>query len=107
MNKKRERVYISGPITGLPREVYLQNFAKAEQQAKERGYDVCNPTRTWVCRWPWLYRLVGYRLTLIYDLYLLSHCQYFYMLPGWEHSKGASEEYDFARTIGKKEIKFY
>ena len=87
-----KRIYISGKISGLCREEYTANFAKAEEMLKKDGYRVVNPTRSILGRWPWLYRLVGYRLTLLYDLWLLLRCDYIYKLPGWRGSRGAQIE---------------
>ena len=89
---KNRRVYISGQISGLPREEYLARFAKAEELLRQEGFDVMNPTRLLPCRWPWLYRLMGYRLTLMYDLWRLSKCDLIYKIPGWRESKGANIE---------------
>lgn len=89
---KRKKVYISGPMTGLPRRVYMLRFAYAERILQRIGFRVCNPAMSLICRWPWLYRVVGYRLTLLYDLWLLRRCQYIYLMPGWESSNGARLE---------------
>ena len=90
---RNARVYISGPMSGLDRELYLKMFRRAEQSLRSQGYTrVVNPIRVWACRWPWLYRIVGYRLTLLYDLWLLMRCDQIYKLPGWRDSKGANIE---------------
>lgn len=90
---RNARVYISGPMSGLDRELYLKMFRRAEQSLRSQGYTrVVNPIRVWACRWPWLYRIVGYRLTLLYDLWLLMRCCQIYKLPGWRDSKGANIE---------------
>lgn len=87
------RVYISGPMSGVDRKLYLEMFKRAEQSLRSKGYTkIVNPIRVWACRWPWLYRLVGYRLTLLYDLWLLMRCDQIYKLPGWRDSKGANIE---------------
>ena len=87
------KIYISGAMSDVPREHYLERFALAERKLRELGYDnVVNPCRVWACRWPWLYRLVGYRLTLLYDLWLLMRCQRIYKIPGWKASRGANIE---------------
>lgn len=89
----KDKVYISGAITGVPRDFYLERFSTAEQLLKQKGYRrVVNPTRVWACRWPWLYKVVGYRLTLFYDLWLLMRCQRIYRMPGWQQSHGANIE---------------
>lgn len=80
-------------MSGVPREQYLEMFRRAEQSLRSNGYTkVVNPIRVWVCRWPWLYRIVGYRLTLLYDLWLLTHCDLIYKIPGWKESRGANIE---------------
>ena len=90
---RNARVYISGPMSNLSREQYLEIFRRAEQSLRSQGYrKIVNPIRVWACRWPWLYRLVGYRLTLLYDLWLLMRCDQIYKLPGWRDSKGANIE---------------
>lgn len=87
-----KKVYLSGPISGLEKEEYLARFAKAEEMVAAYGYRVVNPTKFWVCRWAWLYRIVGYVLTLLYDLWRLSRCDYIYKIPGWQQSTGANIE---------------
>ncbi len=88
-----KKVYISGPISGLDREEYMARFAFAELLMKKEGYKVLNPTRLAPCREPWLYKLLGYKLTLLYDLWHLMRCTHIFMLPGWTDSKGSSIEY--------------
>ena len=98
---KDKRIYISGPMSGVPREQYLEMFRRAEQSLRDRGYsNIVNPIRVWACRWPWLYRLMervlgcdtAYYSTLLYDLWLLRRCEMIYKLPGWQQSRGANIE---------------
>ena len=90
---RNAKVYISGPMSNLSREQYLELFRRAEQSLRSQGYhNIVNPIRVWACRWPWLYRIIGYRLTLLYDLWLLMRCDQIYKLPGWRDSKGANIE---------------
>jgi len=96
----KKRVYISGPISGLEREEYLARFAEAERWLQGHGYDVCNPCRLAPCRWPWLYRIIGYRLTLWYDVLHLLFCDYIAMLPGWMNSRGALYEFEASNDMG-------
>ena len=80
-------------MSGVPRDQYLGMFRLAEQSLRDRGYQrIVNPIRVWTCRWPWLYRIVGYRLTLLYDLWLLTRCDLIYNIPGWQQSRGANIE---------------
>ena len=88
MTHKKETVYISGKITGLPRPTYLAHFAHAEQLLRREGYRVVNPTRFAVCRWPWLYRLIGYEKTLLYDLLRMTYSQRIFIITGWQDKQG-------------------
>ena len=116
MNKK---IYISGPISGRPRDIYMAQFERAAELLKSYGYDPVNPTKFWVCRWRWLYRMLGYELTLLYDVWRLLQCHQIYKIPGWRESRGCNIESCFAfhfqifpigtklrDTIDKKMAKF-
>jgi hypothetical protein len=94
------RIYISGPISGREREEYMRQFREAEDYLRSEGFQTVNPTRLLPCRWPWVYRLLGYRLTLLYDLFFLMRCQGIYMLDGWKQSRGARIEHCVADTLG-------
>ena len=87
-----KKVYISGRISDLPREQYMTMFSIAEQMLRKKGYEPVNPTRFFMCKYIWLYRLLGYRLTLLYDLWRLMRCDLIYKLPGWRESRGANIE---------------
>ena len=90
---RNAKVYISGPMSNLTREQYLELFRRAEQSLRAQGYTkIVNPIRVLACRWPWLYRIVGYRLTLLYDLWLLTRCDLIYKIIGWQQSRGANIE---------------
>ena len=95
-----KRVYISGQMSGLPREEYLARFAKAEELLKEQGYTVVNPTKFFICRHLWAYRIVGYVGALLYDLWRLNQCDLIYKMPGWKQSRGANIESCWAYNNG-------
>ena len=97
---KKEKIYLSGSISGRDRKDYLTQFADAEKHLRELGYKVCNPTKALPCRFLWIYKILGYKLTLLYDLWLLSCCDKIYMLSGSESSKGAFLEKVAAETFG-------
>ena len=97
-------IYISGAISGLPREEYMKRFADAEQELIKQGYKVLNPTKILPSRHLWVYRLLGYKITLLYDLWHLMKCNGICMLDGWEHSKGARLEKATAEIFGLKII---
>ena len=96
-----ERIYISGPVTGLTREQQLERFMLAETMLRRNGYTkIVNPVRMWVSR-PWVFRILGYRLTLLYDLFQLTRCQRIYKMPGWKKSRGAQIESCVAYHFGQ------
>ena len=92
MKMKKQKGYISGPMTGLERSEYMLRFHKAEKMLRREGYWVVNSARFAPSRYPRLYRLMGYRLTLLYDLWRLMHCDLIYKMPGWKQSHGAQME---------------
>ena len=98
------RIYISGPISGIDRAVYLSAFAEAERRLRAKGYDTLNPTRLPPSRWLLIYKMLGYRLTLLYDLWHLMRCDGITMLAGWEQSRGARLEKATADIFNIKEI---
>ena len=103
---RNAKVYISGPMSNLTREQYLVLFSRAEQSLRAQGYTrIVNPIRVWACRWTWLYRIVGYRLTLLYDLWLLKQCTHIHMVGNdWRQSRGARLERMKAREWGIPEL---
>lgn len=98
---RNARIYISGPMTdrrtGKVSKENIKAFFRAEERLRDAGnIRIVNPARVLACRWPWLYRIVGYRLTLWYDLQLLKRCDAIYLLNGWKDSKGAYIEFKLA-----------
>ena len=102
---KQKKVYISGRMSGVDRDVYLEQFSKAERLLRQKGYTrIVNPIHIWACRWLWIYKMLewlfgkemAYRIVLFYDLWLLMRCDAICLLPGWQRSRGASIENTFA-----------
>ena len=89
------KVYISGQISGLDPFEAESRFDKAEEFLQGIGIDVVNP---WDNGLPeestWIQHLCK-------DLELLNECSHIYMLDGWQLSRGACIEYDFAIRTGK------
>ena len=87
-------VYISGAITGT--SDYMERFARAEKVLTERGMSVINPAK--------VNSMMPQDTT--YDQYMkmsfcmLSMCDRIYMIDGWENSKGANKEREYARKHG-------
>ena len=95
----KKKIYISGPISGFDREHYMRTFKEAEVFLQLDGLTPVNPTRFLPCRWPWLYKMMGYRLTLLYDLFFLMRCNGIYMIDGWKNSRGAQIEHMVAKQL--------
>ena len=90
---KTKRVYLSGRMSGVPLVIWRWGFSIAKDTLERQGYEVINPADTLIARHPWLYRIVGYRLTLWYDLRLLRRCTHIYMVGNdWHLSRGARLE---------------
>ena len=89
------KVYISGQISGLGPFEAKSRFDKAEEFLQGIGIDVVNP---WDNGLPeestWIQHLCK-------DLEMLHECSHIYMLDGWQLSRGACIEYDFAIRTGK------
>lgn len=90
-------IYISGSITNNPH--FLEEFSKAEELLKAKGYEVINPARTNATLPPLKH---SDYMKVCRPLVEISDC--IYMLKGWEHSKGAIMERDWAEEFNKKVI---
>lgn len=90
----RQRVYISGRMSGLTREEYSERFNKAEELLKA-DYKVLNPVR-----WGWFLKHVPYRFALAFDICMMCLCHRVYMLKEWSLSDGACAERQFAASTG-------
>ena len=100
------RVYLSGRMSGLPEHEWRMRFRRVEWRLwwQNVDVDIINPADTIIARNPWLYKIVGYRLTLAYDLWLLKHCTHIHMVgDDWRQSRGARLERMKARQWGIKE----
>jgi len=87
LNGKPKRIYISGPMSGLPEHNFPAFFA-AEERLKQAGFQPLNPARNFggdTERERSEYILA--------DLELLLQCDGLAMLPGWGKSRGAKLEY--------------
>ena len=89
------RIYISGPMTGLPQNNYPA-FNKCADDFRRAGFAVVNPAE-----------LAGEKqLTwqeyMRQDLRWLLDCDAITMLPGWKNSKGAQLELAVAQGLGLK-----
>ena len=90
---KKQRIYISGPMSGLPEHNFPAFNAEASRLRK-LGYEVVNPAelnpdpgKTW-------------KDCLRVDLLELLACDAIAMLPGWQKSEGAHLEMHVAHRVG-------
>jgi len=88
-------------MSGLPEHFWRVRFAIKSDWLRTFGHEVVNPAETVIAKHLWLYRIVGYRWTLWYDLRLLKRCTHIFMVgPGWRDSRGARLERMKARQWG-------
>ena len=89
------KIYISGKITGLPRQETRQRFADAQALLDEIGFEAVNPMEKGMSDdAPWEQHMVK-------DIEILFKCDAIYMMDNWTESKGAQIEYDIANRLGK------
>lgn len=88
-----KRIYIAGPMTGLPEFNYPAFNAKAAE-LRAMGYEVENPAEN---PEPECKSWQGY---MRMSLHQIAQCDSVYMLPGWHNSKGARLEYQIASGLG-------
>lgn len=92
----KERVYISGPMTGIP-EFNFPAFFNKEKELKKSGWKVINPAR--IGKRIILKRNVEYQDYIKADLKGLFKCSTIYMMKGWQNSKGANLEKHVAEIL--------
>ncbi len=86
------RVYLAGPMTGIPEYNFPAFNAKAKE-LRAKGYQVVNPAEHGVHDW------ATWEDYLRYDLAQVATCGAIYFLSGWESSRGACFEAVIARTL--------
>lgn len=97
---KKEKVFISGKVSGLLYSQAKHNFDVAEECYRDLGYTVWNPTRHCNVTWSWL-------RCMVVCLWNLAKCDIVYFLPGWEDSRGSRIEHRWAKFLGKTIIYEY
>ena len=99
---KKERVYISGPVTSIGLDEARRRFGKAERDLQKQGYRTCNPIKMRLPVWLALHcGRFGYVACLLLQLlWMWWTCQCIYLLTDWHTSDGARLERSFARCLG-------
>lgn len=87
-----KRIYIAGPMTGLP-EFNYPAFSRAADRLRASGYHVENPAENPV---PACGTWAGYMRMAITQLVT---CDTVALLPGWSDSRGANIEQQLARSL--------
>jgi len=87
------KVYISGQISNLPIEEAKENFRKAEDILRKKGFEPVNPfnsglpvTATW-------------HEHMRADIKMMLECDAICLLPNWERSQGARLEEHIAMRL--------
>lgn len=91
----KNSVYIAGPMTGKP-DLNFPAFRKAAKELRSQGYLAVNPAElepnqsaTW-------------QDCMRKDIAELVKCEFIYLLPGWQESRGATTEMFIAQRLGIK-----
>lgn len=99
---KRDKIYISGPITSIGMDIAPCLFRIAEEKLQKQGYRTCNPLRMRFPVWLALHcGRFGYVACLLLQLlWMWWTCSCIYLLTDWHTSDGARLERSFARCLG-------
>ena len=92
-----KRIYIAGPMTGLP-EFNYPAFNEAAKRLRDLGFDVENPAEN---QEPKCGTWLGYMRMAIRQLVT---CDGVALLPGWRGSRGARIERWLAGMLGLKVV---
>ena len=85
---KRQRMYISGPITG--RDDFKERFAEAADIVRNAGYKPVNPT-TMFGWFQFVFEKFPYRLQVLIDCLVLAFtCDAIYLMADYKFSRGAT-----------------
>lgn len=103
MAKRKQIIYLSGPMTGLP-NLNRDTFNKAAKALRAKGYKVINPPeldknnpqRSW-------------EGCLRRDITELMKCNKIATLPNWKKSRGANLEVYIAKALkyAIRPVRFY
>lgn len=93
-------IYISGGITGFTNEEYMKHFDRAEDDLWDFGYEkIINPANV-----SSMLPELSHSEYMTVCMALLSLCDSIYMLKGYERSKGAMMELEYAKEHGYKVV---
>ncbi|MGL4349526.1 MAG: DUF4406 domain-containing protein [Aeromonas veronii] len=90
---KQKRAYIAGPVTGIPDDNH-QAFAVEAHKAERQGFIAFNPTV--------LPKGLEHHEYMALCLPMVAMSDVVIMLPGWQSSRGAKLEHEYALCLGKE-----
>ncbi len=93
---KMRRVYIAGPISGMP-DLNFPAFNAAASRLLHLGFVVENPVANWDAPDPTSRSWLDW---MRMDLVRMSRVDWLFMLPGWQRSRGATIEHRLASDLG-------
>lgn len=92
--KKNKKVYISGPISGLPKSTVAQTFERAERDLRDEGYqNIINPCSMFAGTG------LSYDDIMAHCLELVRSSDLLVLLPGWQKSRGVAMELGVAYAL--------
>jgi hypothetical protein len=86
----KEKIYISGPITGCHLEDVYRRFSAWRDKLNADGYEAVIPTENG------LPPTATWEEHMQRDIQLLQGCDAIFMLDGWEKSRGCRIEFNIA-----------
>lgn len=106
-----KRVYVAGPMTGLP-ELNFPAFHREAARLRAEGFDVVNPAEinggadelVAMANMDANQVAAHWRACMRNDIRELVTCDSIVLLPGWERSRGASLEHYIARQLDLKVV---
>lgn len=102
-----KKVYISGPMTGLE-NLNFDKFEEAEEKLKKFNFEIFNPHKLSEFKTEEFKELIkDQKSHIVWEHYMkvdiqimLRECEFLVVLPGWEHSRGATMEIFIAKSLG-------
>lgn len=91
---RRSKIFISGPISGLPYKEAAIRFNEYALLYHQIGLEPVNPIRLCCPLWSW------WRCMAV-CLWHLLWCDAVFMLRGWDLSRGARIEHKVSKILGK------
>lgn len=88
-----QRVYVAGPMTGIP-DYNFPAFNAAASMLRAKGWHVENPAEHGIVAG------ATWADYMHYDLARIATCSAIYLLPGWCQSRGAALEVHIASVLG-------